>query len=219
MRKVLLALSFAVIAAFAGEMLLVETYQDGILQTADGDPLVDTTLLRLEFSLDSNCYAVFSTGGFHSRGTMWLELDEDSLGHSTREAIGSEPKHPFDQTYMCLLNSGVHTMELRWRNNPVYPTWIKNARFQALIFLPDAGGAIMERPDGDVDADATGALTSVISRGPYVTVTGATELVDATGRVIENAITDDRVSINNLSQGTYFARKEGKTLVKIVKVD
>jgi len=36
--------------------------------------------------------------------------------------------------------------------------------------------------------------------------------------MIENAITDDRVSISNLSQGTYFARNGERTVVKIVKV-
>ncbi len=44
-------------------------------------------------------------------------------------------------------------------------------------------------------------------------------MVDATGRVIEGAITDDRVSINALPQGTYFARDRERTVVKIVKVE
>ena len=60
--------------------------------------------------------------------------------------------------------------------------------------------------------------TTIVSAAPYVSVSGATELVDATGRVIENAITDDKVYLSNLPTGTYFARNEERTIVKIVKV-
>ena len=61
--------------------------------------------------------------------------------------------------------------------------------------------------------------TTIVSSGPYVNVAGASELVDATGRVIENAIEDDKVFISDLPTGTYFARDEDRTIVKIVKVD
>jgi hypothetical protein len=43
--------------------------------------------------------------------------------------------------------------------------------------------------------------------------------VDASGRVIENAIEDDKVFISSLPQGTYFARNGERTIVKIVKVE
>ena len=61
--------------------------------------------------------------------------------------------------------------------------------------------------------------TTIVSSAPYVNVAGATELVDASGRVIENAISDDKVFISNLSTGTYFARDGDRTIVKIVKVE
>ena len=61
--------------------------------------------------------------------------------------------------------------------------------------------------------------TAIVSAAPYVHVAGASELVDATGRVIENAIEDDKVFISDLPTGTYFARDEDRTIVKIVKVD
>jgi hypothetical protein len=61
--------------------------------------------------------------------------------------------------------------------------------------------------------------TTIVSSGPYVNVQGASELVDATGRVIEDAIEDDKVFISNLPTGTYFARDEERTIVKIVKVE
>jgi len=69
------------------------------------------------------------------------------------------------------------------------------------------------------DAEPSGNTPSLISSGPYVNVSGATELVDATGRVIENAIEDDKVYISNLPTGTYFARNGEQTIVKIVKVN
>jgi len=43
--------------------------------------------------------------------------------------------------------------------------------------------------------------------------------VDASGRVIPNAITEDKVYLSNLPQGTYFARNGERTVVKIVKVE
>ncbi|MBA7644444.1 hypothetical protein ES703_52188 [subsurface metagenome] len=61
--------------------------------------------------------------------------------------------------------------------------------------------------------------TTIVSSGPYVNVAGASELVDATGRVIENAIEDNKVFISNLPTGTYFARNGERTIVKIVKVE
>lgn len=69
------------------------------------------------------------------------------------------------------------------------------------------------------DAQPVVSTPSLISQGPYVNVTGATELVDASGRVIENAISDEKVFISNLPTGTYFARDGERTIVKIVKVE
>lgn len=69
------------------------------------------------------------------------------------------------------------------------------------------------------DAEPGVSTPSLISSGPYVNVTGATELVDASGRVIENAIENDKVFISNLPTGTYFARNGERTIVKIVKVE
>lgn len=61
--------------------------------------------------------------------------------------------------------------------------------------------------------------TAIVSSGPYVNAPGASELVDASGRVIPNAITEDKVYLSNLPQGTYFARNGERTIVKIVKVE
>lgn len=93
----------------------------------------------------------------------------------------------------------------------------QKAYLQALIFLPDTATAIAEQPTSD--AEPRGNTPSLISSGPYVNIAGATELVDASGRVIENAIEDDKVYLSNLPTGTYFARNADRTVVKIVKVE
>ena len=95
MKKIFLT-SWGILAlvgvGFAGEMLLLETYQSGVLNT-DQSEVVDTTLLELEFSVDLDCYAVFSTGGFHRHGIMWCVLDGESLPHTTRQASLVDPDH------------------------------------------------------------------------------------------------------------------------------
>jgi hypothetical protein len=202
--------------------LLVESYQEGQISfpTDDHDTVKVT---EVSFSVDSSCYIQFAAGGRGQYLKIWLVLDGEVLPPEIFMELSKHaqqlPITPIIYTY--LVEPGKHTvyLELTGYGGSGVFTICNDVYLQALIFLPDETGAIAKRPAGDVDADATGAMTSVISAGPYVTVTGATELVDATGRVIEHAIEEDRVSINNLSQGTYFARKEGKTLVKIVKVD
>ena len=79
-------------------------------------------------------------------------------------------------------------------------------------------------PVSGIEEDAPSEIpaqrwTTIVSAAPYVNAPGATELVDASGRVIPNAITEDKVYLSNLPQGTYFARNEDRTIVKIVKVE
>jgi len=220
MKKVLiLALVIFVTVGFSAVTpVLFETYQEGTVTVQPGGS--DSVLVvDLTFSVDSSCYVHFSVGGLSILGRFWLELDGEKQVPEERLA-GTSHVEGFNMDYSYLLSSGEHNLSLKITShfNQTDSTTCEQAYLQALIFLPDETDALAERPDGDADELGDG-VSSVISRGPYVTVTGATELVDATGRVIENAIEDDRVSINNLSQGTYYARKEGNTLVKIVKVD
>jgi len=220
MRKLLLVVAMVIVSTtiLNAAPLLVEAYREGSI-TIPEDETDTLDIAQVAFSVDSTCYVLFATGGVGNQVEVWLDLDGERLPPVIR--INNDGRNePIGITYSYLVNPGEHSVSFKFANhlNIFDPSTCQDSYLQALIFLPDETGAIAERPDGDVDADATGAMTSVISRGPYVTVTGATELVDASGRVIENAIEEDRVSINNLSQGTYFARKEGKTLVKIVKV-
>jgi hypothetical protein len=221
MKKVLIAVCFLGVAVTvnAGTTpLLVEAYQEGQISIPK-DAFDTLTVVELSFSVDSNSYVQFSAGGLAALGELWLELNGEILPPIAK-ILGTMHTEGFTISYTYLINPGDYSIIVGitgvWGDRQ-YPTLCEKTYLQALIFLPDAGGAIAERPAGDVEP--TEGMTSVISRGPYVNVTGATELVDGTGRVIENAITDDKVSISNLPQGTYFARDGERTVVKIVKVD
>jgi len=127
----------------------------------------------------------------------------------------------FTMVYSYLLEPGEYTASLRIAHHYIarnYTATCKNAYLQALIFLPDtATGAVAEQPMSD--AEPLPNTPSLISKGPFVHAPGATELVDASGRVIEGAISENKVYISNLPTGTYFARDGDRTIVKIVKVD
>ena len=147
---------------------------------------------------------------------MVLELDSNYLfpaaivqGSTTLSAL---------VIYTYPITQGGHTIRFKGITLIRGPSTFYNGYLQALIFLPDtATGAVTEQPTSD--AQPTGNTPSLISSGPYVNIAGATELVDATGRVIENVIVEDRVRISTLPAGTYFARNGERTVVKIVKVE
>lgn len=215
MKKVLVILLFAALCLSAAPVL-IEAYQEGTITIPEGDH--DTvTLVELSFSVDTSCYVQFTAGGLTSFQTkMLLELDGNYLfpaaivqGSTTLSAL---------VVYTCLITPGEHTVRFNGITLIPGPSTFYNAYLQALIFLPDAGSAVAEPPGGAVEPGG-GALRSVISKGPYVNVQGATELVDTSGRAIEGAIEDDKVFISTLPQGTYFARDGKRTVVKVVVVE
>lgn len=218
-RSVLMMLGLLISVCAAGVTpLLVEAYQEGTI-TIPTDESDEATVATVSFSVDSACYVLFAIGGLAQSVRVWLELDGDSLPPVIYE-YDADARSFVNLTYISLLDPGEHTVLLRLSSylNSHNPATCKNGYLQALIFLPDEPAAVAEQPpDGDYHQPQ--AMRSVVSQGPYVNVTGATELVDATGRVIENAITEDKVYISNLPTGTYFARSEERTVVKIVKVD
>ncbi|TKJ43110.1 hypothetical protein CEE36_05010 [candidate division TA06 bacterium B3_TA06] len=208
-------LALLVAASLSAAPVLVEAYQEGTITIPEGEH--DTvTVVELSFSVDTSCYVQFTAGGLTSFQTkMLLELDGNYLfpaaivqGSTTLSAL---------VVYTCLITPGEHTVRFKGITLIRGPSTFYNAYLQVLIFLPDTTSGVAEQPTSD--AEPTGATPSLISQGPYVNVAGATELVDATGRVIEGAISDDKVFISNLPTGTYFARDEDRTIVKIVKVE
>ncbi len=215
---ILLTLLFAA-APLSAAPVLFEAYQEGYISIPP-DERDTLTVAEVSFSVDTACYVQLAVGGIAQFAKVWCEVDGESLPPVAPIAATTFSEW-FNITYSCLLAAGEHSISLRLANyrNSSYPTVLRDAYLQALIFLPDtATGAVVEQPMSDAQPSTN--TPSLISRGPYVNVAGATELVDATGRVIENAITeDDKVYISNLPTGTYFARDGERTIVKIVKVN
>ena len=217
-RSVLMTLGLLLgVSVVVAAPVLIEAYQEGTI-AIPGDKMDTVTVVELSFSVDTSCYVQFTAGEIFQFATLWLNLNEDDLHPCTREG-GLGQTHSGLIVYAYLLSSGNHTVSLKI--TPLlmgYGASCHDAYLQALIFLPDtATNAVAEEPEGG--GQPTGNTPSLISRGPYVNVAGASELVDASGRVIEGAIEDDKVFISNLPTGTYFARDGERTIVKIVKVD
>ena len=218
-RSVLMTLGFLVSVCVTGAApVLFEDYQEGQITIPVGE--TDTVIVaEVSFFVDSACYVQLATGGLGNLAKLCLTLDGDSLPPIVTLAPG-DVTFPIPITYTYLLDTGEHTVSLLLSNylNIFNPTTCRNAYLQALIFLPDTStNAVAEPPTSDAEPSVN--TPSLISSGPYVNVAGATELVDATGRVIENAIEDKKVFISNLPTGTYFARNGERTVVKIVKVE
>jgi len=219
MKKVLFAAVMMLVSVGVAGVspLLVEAYQEGQIYIPEGES-GEFTVAEVSFSVDTTCYVQFATGGLAMKAGVWLEVDGDSLPPFFHTIIADVSVY-FSITYTYLLDPGEHIISLRLANRMnTYDPTCKNSYLQALIFLPDtATGAVAEEPTSDAEPSVN--TPSLISKGPYVNVAGATELVDATGRVIENAIEDDKVYLSNLPTGTYFARDGERTIVKIVKVE
>lgn len=220
-RSVLMMIGLLVSVCVAGAApVLFEAYQEGTIYIPVGES-GEFTVVEVSVSLDTACYVQFATGGMAARGTVCLDLDGDTLPPIATFATSSLDGRFIPITYTYLLESGEHTIALLFGatsfDTQYNPATCKNGYLQALIFLPDTATAIAEQPISD--AQPTGNTPSLISQGPFVHAPGATELVDATGRVVPNAITEDKVYLSNLPQGTYFARNGDRTVVKIVKVD
>jgi hypothetical protein len=217
MKEILFTVVFWGLAmSLKGSPLLVEKYQVGSINFPSTE-MNTLTVIELSFSVDTTCFVQFAVGGVASLARIWLELDSDSLPPTLLiRAPGNDAPMPI--TYSYLVTPGNHNVALMLSNYPNLgnPTLCNNAYLQALIFLPDAGGAVAEQPASETSRPMTSA---VISRGPYVSAPGASTVVDATGRVMENVLSDGRVQISNLPAGTYYAKDEERTVVKIVKVD
>lgn len=209
-----LTLLFAA-APLSAAPVLVEVYWEGWITTLP-DKVDTVTVLELSFSVDSSCYVLF-TGGVVSRSAkIFLQADGTNLFPET--SLSGYDACGIHLNYTYPLAPGNHNTYLQLTNFKL--NWLADcyeAYLQALIFLPDTPSTVAEQPEGG--GQPTGSTPSLISKGPFVHAPGATELVDATGRVIENAIEDNKVFISNLPTGTYFARDGERTVVKIVKVE
>ncbi len=219
MKKCNIAVVFLVLAAsLSASPILFEATQQGKIEVPAPQDLFDTTVVELNFSLDQDCYAMFVVSGFGRSAKCWLTLDGDTFTPPTLFGISAVLwVDPIAINRVGLVNSGNHTVSFHFETfyNTSGSAVCDSVLVQALVFLPDSGGAVAEQ-----SAVEPGVRTaSVISQGPYVSAPGASELVDSSGRIIENAIQDGRVQIYSLPPGTYFAKSEERTVVKIVKVE
>ncbi|MBD3286879.1 hypothetical protein GF359_09610 [candidate division WOR-3 bacterium] len=164
------------------------------------------TAVQLTFSIDTSCLVQFSANGRCLVHPGWLELDRDSMPALLEVRAGTGPV-PIVYTY-CL-HPGEHTLAYMMRGDFTTDTTSTSpcgeCCIQARIILPDAA----------TDADAESAPS--LSRESYVTSPGATQVADSSGRALEGVLNEDRISISALPQGTYYAKKEDRTVVKIVK--
>jgi len=209
---VLVALVLLAASSLVAAPVLFEAYQEGTI-TIPSDEIDTVTAVEISFSVDTSCYVLFTAGGLVHPGKGFLQLDGIPLFPIAKERWAGS----IDIAYTYPLETGEHNIHFRITNFQAgISASCYNAYLQALVFLPDTATAVLEKPTSD--AEPSSNTPSLISKGPFVHAPGATELVDATGRVIENAISEDKVYISNLPTGTYFARDEDRTIVKIVKV-
>jgi len=202
-------------ASISAAPVLVEAYQEGTI-TIPADKIDTVTVVELSFSVDTSCYVLFTTGGIANPARTFLQLDTVNL-FPTAIGWGSRIQS-VHITYTYPLTPGNHNIYFKMTNAEMalYAT-CHNAYLQALIFLPDEPSAVAEQPPET--RGLSPLSTSIVSKGPFVHAPSATELVDASGRVIENAIVAGHVQISTLPTGTYFARDGERTVVKIVKVN
>ncbi|MEA3311981.1 MAG: hypothetical protein U9Q76_07155 [candidate division WOR-3 bacterium] len=212
----LLILNLLIPVSLSAAPVLVEAYQEGTI-TIPADKIDTVTVVELAFSVDTSCYVQFIAGGLVAPAKMFLELNDNRLFPIAMERGYGD--RAIQIGYVYPLTPGQYAVHLRMTNilGGISAT-CHNAYLQALIFLPDVGSAVAE-PPGEPEPRGLSPLPALISRGPYVNVSGATELVDASGRGIEGAIEANKVFIANLPPGTYFARDGERTIVKIVKVE
>lgn len=210
MKKALTILTLMALAASTafGKAILYETHIEDSLNFS-GQAIYE--VLELEFTTDqpsivSITYGVSNGWGSTSIGiSYWLTYNGDSLGMSTSRSYSTS-------TYMTELESGVYTWKLMSKLNYT-GAYIINPRIQVLVLYNDAP-SVSETPPQTTPTENP----SIISHGPSVTVPRCSEVVDVTGRKVDCEIIEDRVMINSLSSGTYFAKTNNGQTVKITKL-
>ena len=200
--------------------VLVEAWQTVDLVIPKGQRC-DTAIVELSFTVDTGCFVLFTTGAMARMGNFWVKLD----GNKLRPKIPCTGKEmsPVPISYASKLESGHHKVTLWFECYysdlvPIDPS-CTYAYLQALLFLPDSTVTKGIEEENDQNGGfRENPVVSLVTKGPYVQVPGCIDLVDDSGRIIENAVIGDKVMISNLSRGTYYARGTGGTTVKVVKV-
>jgi len=204
---ILTLMALGVSTAFGG-VFMVEDYTEGIV------PIPETgshKLASVMFELEQPSIILAATSTMWLKFTpnrnlkVWLTLNGDSLGMSTTTAIGR------GASFMKPLEPGSHTLDFMYRGT-MFDTLV-NPRLQVLVLYNDAP-SVSEIPPQSTPTENP----SIISCGPSVTVPGCSEVVDIAGRKVDCEIIENRIMVNSLSSGTYFAKTDNGKTVKITKL-
>jgi hypothetical protein len=223
MRKVVLAILAITLTAVAGEMFLVEYFdnEEYIVPVRQVDTAAEVT-----FSINRPAYVSVATAAVvmqsgtpddtNTTGSVWMVADGDSLSSTTQyNSTGITPSLYYNQTLFLYMESGEHNIQIKvaapTRN---YYSTYKRVRLQALILLEDTLEAVTERPDA---SQAPTNQSSCLTSSNYVRIEGCNAIHDIMGRKMDLVIEDGRVIISDLPAGTYFAGTSTGT-VKIVKM-
>ncbi len=191
--------------AFGGTILYETHIEDSLVIT--GEDIVK--VLELEFTLEQPSIISATYGwykGACSQGMVeqWLTCNGDSLEMSTAFSLTN--------TYTFQLESGTYILGLVGEFSSM-GGYVINPRLQVLVLYNDAP-SVSETPPNITPTENP----SILSCSPSVTVPGCCEVVDVSGRKVDCEINGNKVMINSLSSGTYFAKtNDGKT-VKITKL-
>ena len=210
MKKALIILTLmalGVSTAFGGSILYETHIEDSL--NFEGQNIYE--VLELEFTTDQPSIVSITYGwsiGYAQscRLFYWLTCNGDSLVMTT--SLGQ-----FTSTYMTELESGTYTLGLMGYFGYL-GGYVINPRLQVLILYNDSVPSVSETPPQPTPTENP----SIISCGPSVTVPGCSEVVDIAGRKVDCEINDDRIMINSLSSGTYFAKTNNNRVVKITKL-
>ena len=205
---ILTLMALGVSTAF-GEAILYETHIEDSLNFS-GENIV--TVLELEFTTDQSSIISVTYGSYYARlatgypAKHWLTRNEDSLGMTTARTTNSS-------TYVTELESNTYSLNLVYKFGYGGEGYAINPRLQVLVLYNDAP-SVTETPPQTTPTENP----SIISCGPSVTVPGCSEVVDVSGRKVDCEVTDDKVMVNSLPGGTYFAKTNNGQTVKITKL-
>jgi hypothetical protein len=203
MRKAFLALLCLVTLSIGGIFMVEDYTEDSLYFPAGGTYELASVTFQLE---QPSITTILSGGTWYCltgiRFYSWLILDGDSLGISTEYLSGSS-------NFMIDLEPGMHTFKLMVHSSGS----VINPRLQVLVNYNDAG-SVSEVPPKTTPIESR----TVLSSGNAVVVSGCTEVVDLTGRVVSSNPPQGRIELNALPSGTYLARTADGRAIKIVKL-
>jgi len=136
--------------------------------------------------------------------SFWLNLNGTPLNMSSCS---------YDNTpnFMTYLEAGSYTLDFIVKG--ATGDTIVNPMLQVLVLYEDAP-SVTEAPPQSTPTENP----SILSCGPSVTVPGCSEVVDISGRKVDCEVNNDRIMVNSLSSGTYFAKTDNGKTVKITKL-